>query len=208
VSLRELTAAIVLAGGASARFGADKLAAELDGRPLLHHALSAADHVADTIVVVLAPEAVPPVLPRLRARIVVAHDTVLHQGPLAGLAAGLAQLPPGIDRAVLVGGDMPTLVPRVLEALLEALDADPATGAATLEAEAPASLPMAIRPSPVAAAAAALLAEDRRALRGITSRVVSTVVPATTWRPLDPDAQTLRDVDTRGDLRAHRLQRS
>jgi molybdopterin-guanine dinucleotide biosynthesis protein A len=200
VSARDATAAIVLAGGASLRFGADKLAAGLDGHPLLHHSLAAVDEVAATIVLVLAPDAVAPALPTLRARILVAHDLATHQGPLAGLAAGLAAMEPGVERAVLVGGDMPSLVPDVLRLLLDALAADQLLGAATLEAEPTASLPMAVRPSIVGPAAGELLAEGRRALRGVLARVPAIVVPAVVWRALDPDGRTLSDVDTRRDL--------
>jgi len=200
MSARDATAAIVLAGGASSRFGADKLAADLGGRPLLHHALQAVDHVAATVVLVLAPDAIEPVLPPLRARVRVAHDLATHQGPLAGLAAGLAALEPGVERAILVGGDMPSLVPAVLALLLAALDADPALGAATLEAEPTASLPMAVRPALVGPAAGEILAEGRRALRSVLLRVPSAVIPTADWRALDPDGQTLRDVDTRRDL--------
>ncbi|HEY5628207.1 MAG TPA: NTP transferase domain-containing protein, partial [Candidatus Limnocylindrales bacterium] len=83
-------AAIVLAGGASSRFGGDKMAALLDARPILHHALAAAAEVAGTVVVVLAPGADTTSLPAGRSRLVVAHDPETHQGPLAGLAAGLS----------------------------------------------------------------------------------------------------------------------
>jgi len=200
MSGRDTTAAIVLAGGASSRFGGDKLMAQLDGRPLLHHALEAVDAVAAMIVVVLAPDADEPMLPRLRARIIVAHDLATHQGPLAGLAAGLAALGPDVDRAVLVGGDMPSLVPEVLVQLLDALDADPGLGASTLEAEPTASLPMALLPSLAGPAAGVLLAEGRRALRGVLARIPATIVPATAWRAVDPDGRTLHDVDTRRDL--------
>jgi molybdenum cofactor guanylyltransferase len=196
VAGRDTTAAIVLAGGASSRFGADKLAAELDGRPLLHHAVSAVDEVAGTVVIVVAPDAGAPAMPPIRADAVVARDSAAFQGPLAGLSAGLAALPPAIDRALLVGGDMPSLVPEVLEVLLTALDAHPAFGAAALEADPPASLPIALRPTVLAPAATALLAEGRRALRGVFDRVPTVVVPAAAWRALDPDARTLRDVDT------------
>ena len=200
MSARGATAAIVLAGGASSRFGADKLAAELDGWPLLHHALAAVDEVATTIVLVLAPDADEPALPALNARILVAHDLATHQGPLAGLAAGLAALEPGVERALLVGGDMPSLVPDVLRLLLNALDADAELAAATLESEPTASLPMGVRPSIVGPAAGELLAEGRRALRGVLARVPAAIVPAVAWRALDPDGRTLRDVDTRRDL--------
>ncbi len=200
MSGRDATAAVVLAGGASSRFGTDKLAAELGGQPLLHHALKAVDDVAATIVVVLAPDAASPALPTLRARTLVAHDVVTHQGPLAGLAAGLDALGAGVDRVLLVGGDMPTLVPAVLDALLAALDADPALGAATLEADPAATLPMALRPGLAGPAAVSLLAEGRRALRNVLARVPCTVLPSASWRALDPEARTLRDVDTRRDL--------
>jgi molybdopterin-guanine dinucleotide biosynthesis protein A len=199
MSARDSTAAIVLAGGASSRFGADKMAADLDGRPLLHHALEAVDAVAATIVLVLAPDAPAPETPELGATLIVAHDLATHQGPLAGLAAGLAAMPPEIERAVLVGGDMPSLVPAVLRHLLATLD-DPALAAATLEAETAASLPMAVRPLVVGPAAGELLAEGRRALRGVLARVPAAIVPAAAWRAFDPDGATLRDVDTRRDL--------
>ncbi|HEY5628209.1 MAG TPA: NTP transferase domain-containing protein [Candidatus Limnocylindrales bacterium] len=200
-------AAIVLAGGASSRFGGDKMAALLDGRPILHHALAAAAEVAGTVVVVLAPGADTTSLPAGRSRLVVAHDPETHQGPLAGLAAGLsamAQAAPEVDLAIVVGGDMPWVVPAVLRALLAALDADATLGAATLEAEPTAVLPMAVRPSMIAPVAAGLLAVGRRALRGVLARVPAGVVPATTWRALDSEAQTLRDVDLPGDLRRAR----
>jgi molybdenum cofactor guanylyltransferase len=194
-------AAIVLAGGAARRFGGDKLAAELEGRPLLDHALEAVRAVADPVVLVLAPGT--PV-PRAAEGCLVARDAVAFGGPLAGLASGLAALAalpePGPPVAVLVGGDMPSLVPGVLSLLAETLTAQPSLGAATLEADPSSALPMAVRAAVVAPAAEALLAADRRRLRGLLSAVPSVVVPASAWRRLDPVGATLRDVDVSGDL--------
>ena len=48
---------IVLAGGRSARFGGDKLARELDGRPVLQHVLERLREVASDVVIVRAPDA-------------------------------------------------------------------------------------------------------------------------------------------------------
>ncbi len=194
-------AAIVLAGGAARRFGGDKLAADVNGRPLLHHSLEVVAAVVDRIVVVLAPGAPQPSVPAALAGCVAfAHDAESFGGPLAGMAAGLAALDVETEIAVVVGADMPTLVPAVLSLLVAELVADDRLVVVTLESDPPSALPMAVRPLPAAAAAAALLAEDRRALRGLQARVPSLVVPSAAWRALDPDGRTLRDVDTPGDL--------
>ena len=50
---------IVLAGGRSRRFGSDKLASDVGGRPLVEHAIDALATVADEVVVVIAADAVP-----------------------------------------------------------------------------------------------------------------------------------------------------
>jgi molybdopterin-guanine dinucleotide biosynthesis protein A len=200
-----MTSAIVLAGGASTRFGGDKLRATLDGRALLDHALEAVGPIANPIVVVIAPEAPsPPVPPALAHRVTVMHDGVAHRGPLAGLAAGLvalADIDGGSDAvALVVGGDMPHLVPGVLELLAAAVDADAAAGAATLEADPPCVLPLAVRPSIAGPVVDTLLRDDRRALRALLDRLTVAVVPRATWRSLDPDGRTLDDVDTPADL--------
>lgn len=195
------TAAIVLAGGASSRFGGDKLTAVYRGRPVLHHALAAVAAVADPVVLVLAPDAAVPLLPPdLGVSLLIARDPVAHQGPLAGLAGGIGALPVGIDRAIVVAGDMPTLVPDVLRALLDAVGTDPGIGVAWLEADRVSPLPMAVRGSVAGPAASAVLEADRRSLQALVTAVPSVIVPAATWRALDAAGDTLRDIDTPGDL--------
>jgi molybdopterin-guanine dinucleotide biosynthesis protein A len=194
-------AAIVLAGGESTRFGGNKLAAELEGRPVLEHALRAVATVASPVVLVIGPDDPAPLLTGDSASdIVLARDAVAHRGPLAGLSAGLAALPDPVDVAIVVAGDMPTLVPAVLELLAGVLVRDPSLGAAFLEAEPVSPLPAAVRPSVAGPAAEALLAADRRSLRGLLDAIPTVVVSATAWRALDPDGATLRDVDIPGDL--------
>jgi molybdopterin-guanine dinucleotide biosynthesis protein A len=203
-------AAIVLAGGRASRFGGDKLAAPLDGIPVLEHALRAVAQVADPVVVVVSPDAPLPSVPALAGvEVVPARDLVARQGPLAGLAGGLAALaawaaPKGEgaepDIVLLVAGDMPTLDPRVLALLVRELEADPSLGAVSLESQPPSPLPCAIRATLARPVALALLAQDRRSLRGLLESVPSSTVPSASWRAIDPEGRTLRDIDTREDL--------
>ncbi len=217
-------AAIVLAGGASSRFGGDKLAAPLDGRPVLEHAVLAVANIADPVIVVIGPADPIPLIPAdLGVSLLLARDPVAHQGPLAGMAAGLVALVaadgsgadgPGADgpgaapgsRAgaevvLVVGGDMPSLVPEVLRLLATFLIADPSLAAATLEIPGVAPLPLALRPDIAGPAIGAILASGgRRSIRALLEAVPSTTVPASAWRAIDPAGITLRDVDKPADL--------
>jgi molybdopterin-guanine dinucleotide biosynthesis protein A len=187
--------AIVLAGGKSSRFGRDKLAEPLLGRPLLHHAVAAVQAVATDVIVVVAPEAT--IDPPGDARVV--HDARAFEGPLAGLAAGLAALDPAVDRLVVVAGDMPSLEPTVLARLIEALG--PSTEVAVLELDGRAlPLPMALRPAEAMAVARRLLASGERRLRALPEALAAHVIEEATWRLDDPGGATLRDIDTQADL--------
>jgi molybdopterin-guanine dinucleotide biosynthesis protein A len=198
--------AVVLAGGASARFGADKLAADLGGEPVLHHALRAVAAVAREIVLVLSPDGPAPRVPaELAGRVIVARDTEPFGGPLAGLATaldamdGLVAGGPG-RVAVVVGGDMPGLVPGVLRLLADRLASEDNVAVLHLDTVPPAPLPLALRVPGVRDAVAGCLAGGRRSLRSLFDAVPSAVVPGSDWLALDPDGRTLVDVDTPGDL--------
>ena len=192
-----IVAAIVLAGGASSRFGGDKLAAPLGDRPVLAHVVAVARLVAEQVVVVIGPDdPVPPL-----AGIEIARDTIAREGPLAGLVAGLRALDVA-DTALILAGDMPRVREGVLVLLLEALAADPALGAVYLESDPLHPLPLAVRPVIALPAAVRLLGLDRRSLRALVDAVASVPVPAIRWRALDPEGETLRDIDTPADLEA------
>ena len=107
--------AIVLAGGRSSRFGSDKLAADLDGVPLLHHAIRAVADVCAEVLVVGAPTGLSVELPDDIAAAVVL-DADAYQGPLVALVDAASA---ATHRSLLiVAGDMPHLEPAVLERLL------------------------------------------------------------------------------------------
>lgn len=197
-----MTAAVVLAGGSSRRFGADKLAARLgDGRSVLAHAVEAAAVVADEIVVVVAPGAARPA--DLPAAAWIVHDREPDAGPLLGLAAGLAVIADGT--VLVVGGDMPALEAGVLRLLIAAVATDPAMDAARLEVDgAPGAsvLPCVVRREAAQRACREAIVGGDRRLRGGLERLATAVVPAGEWRALDPAGRTLIDVDRPADLAA------
>jgi molybdopterin-guanine dinucleotide biosynthesis protein A len=106
--------AIVLAGGRSTRFGSDKLAVEVDGSPLLRHAVDAALDVASYVVVVgPAPEDLP-------AGVVVTREDPPYGGPYAAVVAGLDVLDERAALVLLLAGDLvdpAPLLPRLLAAV-------------------------------------------------------------------------------------------
>ncbi len=194
---------IVLAGGAAHRFGRDKLAEPIAGQPLLARAVAAVAAVCGEVVVVVAPGAPdPPVKAGPTVTVRVVRDAVAYQGPLAGLAAGLAHTRTPL--AVVVGGDMPGLVPALLEALVRRLAEHPADGPALAvleEGGRARPLPCALRVAAARPPVEALLRLGERRLRAIFDVVATVVVPETEWRPLDPAGASLRDVDRPEDVR-------
>jgi molybdopterin-guanine dinucleotide biosynthesis protein A len=188
------TGAVVLAGGRSSRFGRDKLAATIDGRPVLEHAIDAVRDVVDVVVVVLAPDDERP----LPVGVEVARDLTAFEGPLAGLAAGLAALPDDVDRALVSGGDMPRMAGPVLALLLRTLVEDDAVDAVVLDEGGP--LPMAIRRNRSRQLAEDLLAAGERRLRAVPESLGATVIDGETWRAVDPAGATLLDIDEPSDL--------
>jgi molybdenum cofactor guanylyltransferase len=186
--------AIVLAGGRSSRFGRDKLAEPLDGRALLDHAVAAVSPLARETIVVARPGDTPPV----PAGTIVVHDPAAFEGPLMGLVTGLRSATQPV--ALVVGGDMPTLVPAVLAALIARLD-DPTVDAAVLEAGGRRRpLPSVLRSAPARSAAERLVAAGERRLGALHEALATAAVDEPTWRTLDPDGRTLRDVDTPAEL--------
>ena len=192
--------AVILAGGRSSRFGRDKLAEPIDGRPLLSHAIDAVRPHATEILVVVAPGAAPATA--LPEGVTLVHDPVAFQGPLAGLLAGLTAAREPI--VLVVGGDMPTLVDAILEAMLAELDTPAAPDGAqavVLEHDGRGHpLPMVVRREPALPAAERLIGAGERRLRALAETLTTRIIPESAWRAADPDGLTLRDIDTPADL--------
>jgi molybdopterin-guanine dinucleotide biosynthesis protein A len=94
---------------------------------------------------------------------------------------------------------MPTMVQGVLERLLAELDGGADT--AVLEHEGRSRpLPMALRRETALVRADRLLEAGVRRLRVLAEEPGVHVIPETEWRTVDPEARTLRDIDTPDDL--------
>jgi molybdopterin-guanine dinucleotide biosynthesis protein A len=185
--------AVVLAGGRSSRFGRDKLAEPIGGEPVLGLTITAALDVATDIVVVTGPDATVEVPPGVR----IARDPTAYGGPLVGVLAGLAAA--RHEAVLVVGGDMPWLRPDVLALMLEALV--PGRDAAALEYGGRLQqLPIALLRDAGLHAARGLMDAGERRLGALLEALSVATIAEDAWRALDPDAATLRDVDTPGDL--------
>lgn len=184
----------MLAGGRSRRFGRNKLAEPFGGETLLAQAVRAVAQVCSEVVVVAAPAARPPgELPDVR----VVHDARPHLGPLAGLVAGLVHATTAT--AVVVGGDMSSLVPGVLEELLGTLEETAADAAVLADGGTTRPLPLAIRKRCLAMAQYRL-DEGERSLRVFLEALDVRVLAEEAWRALDPSGGTLRDIDRQEDM--------
>ena len=116
-------AGIILAAGASSRFGEVKAIAPFQGRPLLQYAIdaAAAAGLAETVVVIGASaDRVLAALGEQSARVVVNPTPEL--GLSSSLKLALAALPHDVDAAAILLGDQPTVRADVIRKLLAAAE--------------------------------------------------------------------------------------
>jgi len=128
-------AAIVLAAGRSTRFsggvdGATKLVAEIDGAPLVRHAVVAAIGSGARPVIVVTGHAREAVMAALAGLDVQeARNPRYADGIASSVSAGVAALPARCEAALVFLGDMPRVTVFLARRLIEAFDADPALDA-------------------------------------------------------------------------------
>jgi molybdopterin-guanine dinucleotide biosynthesis protein A len=185
---------IVLAGGRSTRFGTDKLAATYRGQPLLEHAVAALTSFCDEVITVVSEVR----LSALPAGMRIARDEVEDEGPLAGTLAGLEAV--AGTRAVVVGGDMPDMVPAVLGLLVEQLDRIGGSAVALHDGERMRPLPCAVSVEAASARGRELFDAGERSLRAMLEALGAVSIAEGVWTALDPERRTLFDVDEPGDL--------
>ena len=122
-----MIAGVVLAAGGASRFGSPKQLAELDGRPLLQHAVDAmlAVPAIARVVVVLGAEAqrVREAVDFGAARVVVCGDWA--EGMAASLRCGVEAVG-GADWVIITLGDQPRVTSQVIAAVADEAVSAPA----------------------------------------------------------------------------------
>lgn len=169
-------AAVVVAGGASRRFGEDKLAAPLGGVPLLvttvHAVLGASPAPVLPVVVVGPPQGDLDGDPRVRLTV----EQPPGSGPAAAVVAGAAACPQA-EALVVVPGDAPfaaEAVPRLLGALATSRSGDAPDAAVAVDPGGRRQhLLFAVRWSGLAGVRAAPGASARSLLTGLSVREVA-----------------------------------
>src|SRR3954469_23000887 len=115
-------AGVVLAGGRSSRMGRPKADLAWHGSTLLHRTTALlARTVGGPVLVVAAPGQD---LPELPPRVEVVTDPVEGQGPMRGLATGLAAVGERSPEAFVCSTDLPFLHPALIRRVLRVF-ADP-----------------------------------------------------------------------------------
>lgn len=109
---------IVLCGGKSTRMGQPKLSLPFGRETMLGRIVRIVGEVVSPVVVVAAHGQDVPELP---PGTIVTRDDVENQGPLGGLAAGLAAIDGQAEAAYVSSCDVPLLTPAFVRALIAAL---------------------------------------------------------------------------------------
>ena len=115
---------IIMASGLGTRFGSNKLMANLDGAPLIAHAISACDGLFAKRVAVTRHKDVAKLCRTLGV------EAIMHDEPLRSDTVRLGmQTMDGCDTVTFVQGDQPLIRPASIVALLRAAERDAAAAA-------------------------------------------------------------------------------
>jgi molybdopterin-guanine dinucleotide biosynthesis protein A len=182
--------AVILCGGESRRMGRPKAWLAFGEERMLQRVVRLAGTVARPIVVVAAPGQE---LPDLPAEVSIVRDPISGRGPLQGLAAGFGSLPDSVELAYATATDVPFLEPRWLTRLAELSDGFDLVIPFVGGFHHP--LAALYRPSTVLPAIERLLGEDRLRPVFLVEAVKTRVVDETEMRAVDPELQTLRNLN-------------
>ena len=161
---------------------------------MLQRVVRLLEPVSDQIVVV-ASEAQR--LPELSSHVRVAHDLVPAGGPLEALRAGLEALEDFADWAYVTGTDAPFLKADWISRL--AAQAEGHDLILPVDHDRMHPLAALYRVPPTRLAVEAMLAESDRRLMDLAARLRTRRVAVESMRAVDPDLETLRNLNTPED---------
>lgn len=197
-------AGLVLCGGASRRMGSPKALLPLGDECLLQRVVRLVGQAADPVVVIAAEcQELPSLPPSVR----IARDSRRARGPLEGLAAGfrdLSTLDADVDAAYVTGCDSPFLLPAFVHAVAGLL----ADHDAVVPVEERFLHPLAaVYRCRVLRLIESRLAADELSLHGLLAQLNVHRVPVERLREVDPDLQSLVNVNSREEfeLARHRI---
>jgi molybdenum cofactor guanylyltransferase len=189
---------ILLAGGASRRFGRPKVVEPLDGAPLFHRPMRALIDSCDEVVIVLEPNAADLQLPEGADRVRFVRDRVAFEGPLAGTRAGLEDV--HRDYAVLVGADMPGVTAQLFSLMARRAVSSGRKALVLSDPGGPRPLPAVVMVAPALALARTLLESGERRLRSLVEGLEPERLPEAEWTLVDEQGAWRHDVDVPSDL--------
>ncbi len=181
----------VLAGGTSSRFGSDKAAFAVAGKPLVRWVADALARWCGEVIVVRAPGSAPWPFP-LPAGTRVVFDPVAHLGPLAGLVRALEEA--RAEWVLAAACDAPLLQDAVLARLSELREGvDAVAGELDVRMQ---PFPAIYRREAALRAFRTALAAGERSVRSALQNVRLRLLPETELRQLDPALLTYRNANT------------
>lgn len=190
------TAGIVLCGGQSKRMGRPKAWLPFGAEMLLPRVVRLLREVLEPVLVVAAPgQDMPPVPPDVS----IVRDEEKGRGPLQGLAAGLKALGGKADAAYLSSCDVPFLKPAFVKRMIELLGDRAICVPKVGEFHHPLAAVYRVEVLPVARR---LLTENRLRPVFLFDAVPTRIVEASELADIDPDFQSLRNLNTPEDYRA------
>ena len=190
--------AIILCGGKSSRMGRDKATLPFGPELMLQRVIRLVSQVVqpDQIVVVAAPEQNLPIIP---VSVRVARDEQRDRGPLEGLAAGLRMLQTDADCVYATSCDVPLLVPLFVQKLFDLLGDHEIAVPRDGQHHHPLA---AVYRTSVLGTVEALLSHDQLRPRFLFDRVNTREVAVEELQDVDPQLQTLENLNRREDYLA------
>ena len=180
---------VVLCGGQSRRMGTSKAWLPWGVETLLQRVVRLIGEVADPVVVAARSDQD---LPELPPGVTIVSDAVDGCGPLAGLAAGFDALQATCDAALVASCDQPLIRPVFLRRLVALIGDHDAAIPVQGNRWHPLVGVYRLRTRPIIAE---LLSSDDLRVRQLPARCHARLVPADDLREIDPDLQSLINVN-------------